>query len=152
MVTLISLILSLESSDTRTFGRSWFDSIDLVGFVLSLLVVARLRLPNVGTGEAQQSHHGTDTDILLEPQRAVPGFNLPRRGKVFRLAPKTPLFRGMPTGLRHFWSYRACLGHGSACSTHIKKGLVQCSCVRRAHDKYYLTMWYCVCVCVCVMK
>ena len=78
---MVNESLPLQStSGTMHFGRPRLDGIYLIGCVLCPAAVDRLRLPDVGAGEAQHSRHAADTDILLEPQGGHPPSSNPPWG------------------------------------------------------------------------
>ena len=62
---------SQSITGTAHFGRPGLDDADLVGCVLSLAAVTRLKLPDMSAGEVQYSCHTADTVMLLEPPEAV---------------------------------------------------------------------------------
>ena len=83
----------------------------------------RSRLPDVGVGEAQHSHHSAD------PPRAAgsrpPGSNSPRRGLVYRLALEAPIFRWIPTRPDFFFLVAQGVSRLHPCAwTLLRKGLV----------------------------
>ena len=66
--------------------------------VLSLMVVTRSSLPDVGAGEAQHSRHAANTVIFQEPQGAVSPSSKP--------ALRRPFFGECWRGPSYFWSRR----------------------------------------------
>ena len=53
-------------------------------------------------GAGEDSIYVSRPTALDLPGFVPPGSNPPRRGKLYRLLPEEPLFRGMPTGLEAF--------------------------------------------------
>ena len=83
--------LSQPCSLIHGSGRVWFGFSD-----------CRLRLPNTGTEEAQ--HRVSQFKLTLFGLRGAValGSYLFRQGSVHCLTPESPIFRGMPTGLKAF--------------------------------------------------
>ena len=114
-------------------------SCGLVAWYCSL----RSRLPDVRTGEALHWCRAAKTDCSLSHRRwggVSPGFHLLRQGQVYRPAPKSLLFRGMPTSLKIFLEPVAHLSFGSCPVPHIKR-----PCATFQHggmlDKYQQDLW-----------
>ena len=111
-------IETYESSHTpAVFPVSWFGSNDLVA---CLRLVGQGRLTHV-SGKSSIRVTWLRPTPLGPPRAISPGSQLHRLGSVYRLEPKTSLFRWMTTGLKAFLEPATHLSFGSCPALHIKK-------------------------------